>query len=252
MRINNTLYEMFAPRARETEIVHLCVGLGYTAVSTSDGGTGIAYTWLDNKDACMVHKGYENPEGKPAIGILEYINSDTHLERTMALALINALNYQAARDMAAESDNTDMLNLLNVGPGTRVAMVGAFKPIIRMINERGGIVELLDMGRHLGDPARFDQLLEQWPDVVMVTSTSILNNTTEAILSRVHTNVAVVMLGPSTPLIKAPFAELGVNYLAGTVPLDIEGTYRAIRHGTGTPVIQKFGQKVVLSVNEGE
>ena len=227
----------------------MCLGLGYSAITTADGGTGIAYTWLDNKDACMVHKGYENPEGKSAIGVLEHIMSEMPVERTMALALINALNYQAARELAANSDNTDLLDLLNVGQDTRVAMVGAFKPLIRMIHQRQGVVELLDMGRRIGDPDRFYDTLEQWPDAVVVTATSILNNTTEAILNHVKKDIPVVMLGPSTPLVKAPFAGLGVNYLAGTVPVDIDGTYRAIRHGTGTPVIQKFGQKVLLSIN---
>ncbi|MDY6824397.1 MAG: DUF364 domain-containing protein [Thermodesulfobacteriota bacterium] len=251
MQINRILFEIFEDRARKIKIERMCLGLGYSAITTSDGGTGIAYTWLDNKDACMVQKGYENPEGKPAIGVLEHIMSDTPVERTMALALVNALNYQAAMDLAADSDNTDLLDLLNVKQDTRVAMVGAFKPLIRMINQRKGIVELLDMGRQIGDPARFYTFLEQWPDAVVVTSTSILNNTTEDILHRVKNDIPVVMLGPSTPLVKAPFAELGVNYLAGTVPVDIDGTYRAIRHGTGTPVIQKFGQKVLLPVNEG-
>lgn len=250
MKINTTLFEIFEARARETEIVHVCLGLGYSAITTSDGGTGIAYTWLDNKDACMVRKAYENPEGKPAINVLENIMSDKPVSRTMALALINALNYKAACEMAEQGDNADLLDLLHVGEGTRVAMVGAFKPVIRMIQQRQGVVELMDMGRRIGDRETFYEKLKEWPDVLMVTSTTLLNNTTEEILDRAKRDIPVVMLGPSTPLIREPFASLGVRYLAGTVPIDVEATYRAIRHGTGTPVIQKFGKKVLLSIGE--
>ncbi|MDY6906163.1 MAG: DUF364 domain-containing protein [Thermodesulfobacteriota bacterium] len=249
MRINTALFEMFEARARETEIAHVCLGLGYSVIITSDGGAGIAYTWLDSKDACMVQKGFENPEGRPAIDVLEYILSETPVERTMALALINALNYHSARTLAEQSDNTDLLDLLGVGKGTRVAMVGAFKPLIRMIKQRQGIVEVLDMGRQIGDEGRFYENLAEWPDVLMITSTSLLNNTTEAILENAKKGIPVVMLGPSTPLVGAPFRPLGVSCLAGTVPIDIDGTCRAVRHGTGTPVIQKFGRKVLLRVN---
>lgn len=52
----------------------------------------------------------------------------------------------------------------------------------------------------------------------MLTSTSILNNTTEEILSRLAPGVKVVMLGPSTPMVAAAFSHLPVHILAGTVP----------------------------------
>ena len=52
------------------------------------------------------------------------------------------------------------------------------------------------------------------------------------------------MIGPSTPLVAAAFAGLPVHVLAGTVPVDMTGTFKAIRHGRGTPVLQKFARKV--------
>jgi len=79
--------------------------------------------------------------------------------------------------------------------------------------------------------------------VLLLTSTSILNNTTEEILQNVHQTVKTILLGPSTPMVAAAFEHLPVHMLAGTVPIDKENIIKAIRHGMGTPVLQKFSRK---------
>ena len=84
--------------------------------------------------------------------------------------------------------------------------------------------------------------------MLILTSTTILNNTTEDILRHANPAIKTVLLGPSTPIVKEPFAHLPIHLLAGTVPVDRDQTFKAIRHGTGTPVIQKFGRKVVLDI----
>ncbi|MFZ5565106.1 MAG: Rossmann-like domain-containing protein [Thermodesulfobacteriota bacterium] len=248
MKINATLFELFEHKAKETLVTHLCMGLGYTAVATEDGGIGIAYTFFEGKTTCMVQKEYENPEGKPAIGLVEHILSDNPIRRTQALAAINALNHAAAISFAQSPDNNDLLEHLGVGKGTHVAMVGAFAPLIRLIREKEAELELLDTGKGVGDEAAFYKKMGNWADVLMLTATTLLNNTTEAVLGHVGAGVRTVLLGPSTPLVKEAFTGLPVHLLAGTVPVDAKETIRAVRHGTGTPVIQKFGRKVVMAL----
>lgn len=251
MKINTTLFELFEKKAKKTLVTHLCMGLGYTAVTTSDGGIGIAYTFFENKTTCMVQKAYENPEGKPAIGLVEHILSESPILRTQALAAINALNHAALASLAEAPDNGDLLDLLGVEKGTRVAMVGAFNPLIKLLREKEAELVLMDTGKGIGDEKAFYSKLGSWADVLILTATTLLNNTTEAILQQAGGGVRTVLLGPSTPLIKEAFSGLSIQFLAGTVPVDRDATIRAIRHGTGTPVIQKFGRKVVLPLGEG-
>ncbi|MDY6832030.1 MAG: DUF364 domain-containing protein [Thermodesulfobacteriota bacterium] len=248
MKLNTTLFELFEKKAKKTTVTHLCMGLGYTAVTTSDGGIGIAYTFFENKTVCMVQKSYENPEGAPAICLVEHILSDSPILRTQALAAINALNYGAAAALAQGPDNADLLVQMGVEKGTRVAMVGAFKPLIKVIREKEAELALMDTGKGIGDEQDFYEKLGTWADVLILTATTLLNNTTEAVLGHAGPGVRTVLLGPSTPLVKEAFAGLPVDFLAGTVPLDAKGTIQAIRHGTGTPVIQKFGRKVVMAM----
>lgn len=246
MMLKEHLFTFFEEKACRTTVDQLCIGLGYTAVSTTDGGIGIAYSYFDTKNACMMLNHYDNPEGRPATGLLGKIFSKNPLEKSMALAAINALNFDATRDLRAEPDNRILLDNLGIGTGTRVAMVGAFKPLINVIEQRGADLSVYDMGNRIGDKNRFYDRLNQWAQVLILTSTSLLNDTTEEILGHTGPEARTVLLGPSTPLVPEVFAPLAVDYLAGTVPVDIEGTFRAIRHGTGTPVIQKFGRKVSI------
>ncbi|RLC29481.1 MAG: hypothetical protein DRH32_07290 [Deltaproteobacteria bacterium] len=250
MKINDILFELFRERAESVLVDHLCVGLGYTAVATSDGGIGIAYTWLDKKKSCCVWARYENPEGAPAIGMLEQIRGTNPLGRTVALAVINALNHRAARDIPEDDGNEALADRLCIGKGTRVAMVGAFAPLLGPLRKRGAAIEVVDSGKGVGDRDRFRDRRGGWADVLIMTSTTLINNTTEEILGYVGPNVRTVLLGPSTPLVKEPFSHLPVHLLAGTVLLDRDAVLRSVRHGAGTPVIQKFGRKVVLEMEK--
>lgn len=82
----------------------------------------------------------------------------------------------------------------------------------------------------------------------MLTSTSILNNSTEEILANAGEKLKTVMLGPSTPMVAEAFNHLPVDMLAGTVPIDKENTLKAIRHGMGTPVLHKYSRKIFLDL----
>ena len=60
MQLIDNLYNHFQARAEATKVTNLTVGLGYTAVSTDDGGMGIAYTYVDKRHCCSMNKDYRD------------------------------------------------------------------------------------------------------------------------------------------------------------------------------------------------
>lgn len=248
MNLNTRLYEIFLDQAQNVTVEILSLGLGYTAVTTSDGGIGLSYTYFGDKKSCMVLNKHIDYEGKSADQLLEKINSDNTVERSMALALINALNYNDALNLPEDDNNNIMFEKFNIGRGRRVAMVGYFGPLVRHFEEMGVSAEILDTSRGLGQKEEFYNKLKNWAQVLLLTSTSVLNNSTEEILANVGENVKTVMLGPSTPMAADAFEHLPVHMLAGTVPTDKEKTLKAIRHGMGTPVLHKYSRKVFLDI----
>jgi uncharacterized protein (DUF4213/DUF364 family) len=248
MKLNNRLYDLFMDKAKEVKVAILSLGLGYTTVTTSDGGIGLSYTYFESKESCSLIKSYNDYEGRPAIELLEKIKSTDKIQRSMALALINALNYRDTI-LLPEDKNNIMFEKLDIREGTRVAMVGYFGPLMKIFEKRKALLEIIDVSRGLGRKENFHERLRDWADVLIMTSTTILNNTTEEILVNVAENVKTVMLGPSTPMIGEAFEHLPVHMLAGMVPVERDKVLKAIRHGTGTPVIQKFCRKLYLDLS---
>ena len=117
----------------------------------------------------------------------------------MALALINALNHRRALSLPEDRSNEALFDLLGVGRGTRVAMAGYFGPLIAKLEKLATVVEVFDTGRCIGDAIAFMEKLGQWAEVLIMTSTAILNDTAERLLDAVGPDVRVVMMGPSTP-----------------------------------------------------
>jgi uncharacterized protein (DUF4213/DUF364 family) len=248
MTLNQTLYQLFANKAQRVTIEILTLGLGYTAVTTSDGGIGLSYTYFGDKKSCMVLNEHIDYEAKPASLLLEKIKSDNSVERSMALALINALNYDAALALPEDNDNNIMYDKFKIGTDSKIAMVGFFGPLARNFKKKNVPLEILDESRGLGHKKDFYHKLGNWAEVLLLTSTSILNQSTEEILANVSEKVKTVMLGPSTPMAGKAFEHLPVHMLAGTVPIDKEKTLKAVRHGMGTPVLHKFSRKSFLSL----
>jgi len=246
MILNDTLFNLFRDKAQKTRLELLCLGLGYTAVVTSDGGIGIAYTYFENKKSCMALNETADYEGRPASELLEKIKSDATIERSMALALVNALNYQNALQLPEDKNNEIMFEQFKITKGTKVAMIGYFGPLIKRFEKKEAVLDILDQSRGLGRMADFYKNLKTWADVLFLTSTSILNNSTEEILANVHAKVKTLMLGPSTPMVAEAFEHLPVHMLAGTVPIEKDNILKAIRHGMGTPVLHKFSRKSYL------
>ncbi len=247
MKLYDTLYKAVYDRAKEVTVDLIHIGISYTAVCTSDGGSGIAFTFLSGSKSCTVVKDPMNYEGQPAEKLLKLLYSSEIVERSVAVALINALNYHRAQAM--ETDSGTLFNDLHIKEGSRISMVGYFGPVLKQLKEMNISVDILDSNRGLGEKEKFYKTLrDQETEALILTSTSIINKTTEEILGNLPSSTPCVMLGPTTPMIPESFSHLPVDILAGTVPVAIDGVLKAIRHGKGTPVIQKSCRKVYTIV----
>jgi uncharacterized protein (DUF4213/DUF364 family) len=243
MTICERLYNCMAGPAGDVSVELLSIGLGYTAVRTADGGLGIAFTSFETKQGCTVVTHEKDYEDAPALDLLRLITAPNPIHRSMALALVNALNHRRALELPEDRSNDTLFDLLRIGCGTRVAMAGYFGPLIAKLEKRAAVVELFDIGRRIGDSRMFLEKLGRWAEVLIMTSTAILNDTADSLLAAVGPDARVVMMGPSTPLVAEAFIGLPVDVLAGTVPVDSDGIFKTVRHGKGTPALQRFSRK---------
>ncbi len=243
--IAERLYGAFMEPARSRSVAGVTIGLAYTAVSLDDGCLGLCYTMIDRRACCTQVRAFRDFDGLPASDLLEYARSDDTLERSMGLALVNALNEERAADMPRDvGPRTGVIAQLGIGSGTRVAMVGYFPPVAARITAAGAELSILDRDRGLGDRTQFMDALATWPDVLILTATSLLDDSCTPFLQHVGDGARVALMGPSTPMVPEVYADLPVHMLAGMVPLNRDRVLAVVRQGGGTPALGPHSQKV--------
>ena len=244
MELNHKLYECMSAAAKRVTIDQVTIGLGYTAVTTSDGGIGIAATCVALENGCAGQFDVVDFEGRPGIDLLQLIVEPEPMGRTIALALVNALNHRHARGLPEDPGNTLLFDHFDIRSGVRVAMVGYFPPLVHRFEKQQVSLSVVDDARGMGDKKTFYKQLDGWADVLLITATSILNNSTETIISHAGPDLKIVLLGPSTPMIPEAFAHLPIHMLAGSAITEVQRALKIVRHSGGTRALKPVTRKI--------
>jgi uncharacterized protein (DUF4213/DUF364 family) len=225
-----------AAEAPAADLVDLRVGSFWVVVRTSLGA-GMASV-LRSED----HLHGSQPIGaagelhrRTPLELTGLLRSDSPPESAIGLAAANALLSPAARNLSEEKA---VAILRERGRGQKVAMIGHF-PFADGLREDCEQLWVFERGLNrrqddLGEEA-MEQLLPQ-ADVVVVTATTLLNQTLLTVLAGVRTDAFVMLLGPSTPLTPALF-KFGFDVLCGTVIEDPTAVLRAVEQGAVTSQI---------------
>ena len=244
MELNQKLLECMTPVAEGVTVQQVIIGLSYTAVTLSNGDVGIAATGIAQEACCAGSGDVTDYEDRPASDLLARITASDPMARTMALALVNALNHRHLLQLPEDDGNRMLLDHFSILSGARVAMVGYFPPLVRLLETHQVPMTIIDDARGLGDKAVFNRQLHSWADVLLITATSIINNTTEAILGHAGPELKTILLGPSTPMVPEAFDHLPIHMLAGTAIVDPEQSLKVIRHGGGARALKPHGRRV--------
>lgn len=242
MQIYRRMYDLFQRKASEIRIRRLSIGLGYTAVLLDDDGIGIAYTWIEGKTSCSLFDDPIDYEGKHAVLLLEKLFDDDLLSRSAAVATVNALNHADCGRFPEDRDT--LLDDLNIVEGSRVSMIGYFGPVIKKLQARKALLNVYDLGKGVGTEEGFYADLRDYPDALIVSSTSVIHGSTEQILSHVEEGTPCVLLGPTTPMLPEAFSHLPVTVLGGICPQDADRVLKAVRHARGAHGIRQVSRKV--------
>jgi uncharacterized protein len=247
MKMNTYILEALEEEAASSVIDQIHLGLGYTAVTLSDGRCGLCSTWIEKKGSCTLFKEPEEFEGMPAQLLLQKISSEDTVTRTAVIALVNALNYRRAA--ALKDDEGELFTDLGLHAGSMVAMVGYFAPIVRQLSGIGVSVRAYDIGKEVGSQDEFYQWAREEADALILTATSVISNSTEEVFEHLNgKRLPTVIMGPSAIMIPEIYRDLPITICAGTVPTDIPGTLKAIRNGKGTPVLHRYARKVYCRI----
>jgi len=234
--------------AREKIVKTVTMGVNYCAVQISDGHAGLSWTWAHHECCGQDKERFNDYEGMPAVELLTRLNESSPSGRTMAMALLNALNASRAAMYPHDLDNSTVFDTLGLRKKSRLVMVGYFRPVVKMLEENGIDIYIADKGNNMGDEAELTDRLNKWAQASIISSTSIVNGTYDSLIKKCGRRFPIAMLGPTTPLFPEIFKNDGVRILAGSVVEDPEMIMKLIRQGAGTPDFKHYTKKVYISV----
>ena len=224
------------------------IGLGYTAVKLADHRTGVAYTFRDQaQGGCSVFHGLRPLVGRSAAELLALLESRDVIEAGVGLACANAL---ANHDGPAQLGG-DVLEHLAIGPEDDVGMVGNFGPLVAEIEQRARSLTIFErVSTPTGLLRPQEEAVSTLPrcQIALITATSIINQTLDALLDAVRGCRQVALLGASMPLRADAFAATNVAMLSGVVVTAPDAVLRVVSEGGGMRQFSPYVRKVTVRV----
>jgi len=199
----------------------------WTAVSSR--GCGLASTFIDS---CPRHdkpaaKSAGELTGKSAKEVAELSLSGRLLEATIGIASLNSMI--DVDESLCSRENAGKV-LAPRSEGKRVVIVGHFPFADDIARVAADLVILQKPKGESPVPDELEKRALEEADVVVITGTSLINDSLDMLLERVSSKAVTMMVGPSTPLSPVLF-EYGFSYLCGTRVIDEAAVLKSISEG---------------------
>jgi uncharacterized protein (DUF4213/DUF364 family) len=242
------------------------VGLFFTGVKLSNGIAGACATPIKTipEAVCCPTSAMAMPfpgklHGRPALDLAKEALGDNGIRRAVGIAAMNALADTCWRRRAHQEVELrlgiDAFDATEMRPGEKIVVVGAFVPFLRELKRRRQPFLVLEQ-----DPATLKA--EELPffrpaeqagsvvpeaDVLLITGTTLLNDTLENLLSLAKPKARVTMIGPTVSLLPDAFLRRGADIL-GTVRITAPDEFleTLAEGGSGYHFLGRSAQKIVL------
>lgn len=258
--------EMLAGEIGEITVERTVVGLFFTGVKLSTGHVGACATPIKTipEAVCCPSSALAMPfpgkmRGRPAVNLLDEVRQSDGIRRAVGIATMNALaalcwDRRPNPDVDLEID-IDAFDAASIGPGQLVVVVGAFVPFLRELKRRGQPYLVLeqDSATLKADEMPFFRPAEQAPvvvpqaDVLLVTGTTLLNGTLDAILAAARPEACKVVVGPTVGLAPDAYIRRNCDLLGGIqVTRGDEFLDTLAEGGSGYHFFGRSARKIVL------
>ena len=235
----NSIIETVSETERQLRLQRVVLGLGYIAVQLENNQVGLSANIVHERTTnCTVFKKAGTLKDSKVGDVLALGDKPDLLSRALCLATVNALvNIEGC------GDTHDVYERISIRAGDSVAMIGLIEPVAAMLTKRGCKVRVYEHRPvdHplVQDPQTMDSACSQ-ADIVIVTATSIINNTFDDIINNLEQPREVILMGPSTPMMRQRFLPTPVTHLAGSRVVDPDRALQIVMEGGGTQALYRY------------
>jgi uncharacterized protein len=258
--------EILGPELGGLTVERSVIGLFFTGVKLSNGIAGACATPIKTipEAVCCPSSAMAMPfpgklQGRPAFDLAREALGSHGIRRAVGIAAMNALAdtcwHRRPHPNAELRHGVDAFDATEICPSDKVVVVGAFVPFLRELKRRRQSYLVLEQ-----DPATLKA--EELPffrpaneaatvvpdaDVLLITGTTLINDTLEELLRLAKPAARVTMVGPTVSLLPDAFLSRGADVL-GTVRITAPDEFLEMlaEGGSGYHFLGRSAQKVVL------
>ncbi len=172
-------------------------------------------------------------------------NKPSH--RAILIAYYNAFyNSKIAFD-----DTADIMEAVAFDTINNIVMIGNFRPIVKRFDEKGIPISVFDLENdcdYLTDIKLQKDYLNK-ADAVIVTGTTLVNNTFTDILNNTNDACKVYLLGPSNIMTAEMLKYRNVKMVFGSVFIDTANVINLVEHGGSIRECLKYAKKCAISLS---
>jgi uncharacterized protein (DUF4213/DUF364 family) len=251
----------------EITVERVVVGLFFTGIKLSNGTAGASATPIKSirEAVCCPSSAMAMPfpgklAGRRAADLAREALSGHGIRRAVGIAAVNALAdccWQRRPHPDVELQHgVDAFDATDIRHGDNVVVVGAFVPFLKELKRRGQAFLILEQ-----DPATLkadelpffrpaEQAAEILPnaDVVLITGSTLVNNTLEHLLALARPEARVTVVGPTVGMLPDAFLARGADIL-GCVRITEPDAFLDLlaEGGSGYHFFGRSAQKLVLA-----
>ena len=258
--------EILGPALDNITVERAVIGLFFTGVKLSNGLAGACATPIKTipEAVCCPSSAMAMPfpgklHGRPALDLAREALGENGIRRAIGIAAMNALADTCWRHRPhPEAElrlGIDAFDATEIHQGDNVVVVGAFVPFLRELKRRHQPFLVLeqDPATLKADELPFFRPAEQagtvvpQADVLLITGTTLINDTLEELLGLAKPTARVTMVGPTVSLLPDAFLRRGADIL-GTVRITAPDAFLEMlaEGGSGYHFLGRSAQKVVL------
>ena len=192
-------------------------------VTLRDGSAGLYYAWLGASQKGMGSR-YEPEQfnGRHPVELARYCAGDDEADCSLGLAAINAITRHVFRTAGfTPMDAPDSMGILDITAADHVGMVGYFPSLVKRLRNNGIRLTVIEKKPQFhkqqenflvsADPQTLEGCTK-----VMITASTLLNNSIDEVLEYSRRAQKRVMIGPTTGFFPDPLFARGISAIGGS------------------------------------
>lgn len=264
--VRGQLQTVLGPKWDELVIERVVIGLFFTGVKLNNGVGGLCFTPIKAipEAVCCPSSARVMPssgklQGKKAAEAVEELFTGGPLKKALGIAVLNAFSSTYWQKGTPETytikTGLDPLDGALIPEDAYVVVVGALVPYLKMLKKRGNPFCVLEMDPRTLKPdelsfyAPAEKAPEKVPqaDWLIITGTTLVNDTLDSLLSYTKPGARVIVVGPTASMLPDAFFSRGVSSIGSIMVTKPDELLNVLAEaGSGYHFYGKSAERIVI------